>query len=200
MSSSEKRTIFFKDGIPDDFRWLNPPKEYSAASGLVITVEPDTDFWQRTHYGFRRDNGHCLLTELVGDFTMTLHCGFDYSEQYHQAGIILYIDTDNWIKASVEYENDRFSRLGSVVTNLGYSDWATTDIPSGRQEMWYRLDKRGPDCGIESSPDGTDWTQMRIAHLHTELSSVRAGLYACSPGKKSFTARLDYLETALLSG
>lgn len=195
MGGLEKRTIFLRDSIPEGFTWLNEPEEYRTDdAGLVITVEPDTDFWQRTHYGFRRDNGHCLLTELSGDFTMTLRCGFEYCEQYHQAGIILYIDTENWIKASVEYEDERFSRLGSVVTNSGYSDWATTDIPTGRQEMWYRLDKRGADCFIESSTDGKQWVQMRLAHLHADAGSVRAGLYACSPGKKSFTARFDYVQ------
>ena len=28
----------------------------------------------------------------------------------------------------IEYENEQYQRLGSVVTNRGYSDWATTDI------------------------------------------------------------------------
>ena len=32
-----------------------------------------------------------------------------------------------------------FNDWGSVVTNHGYSDWATTDIPAGVKEMWYRL-------------------------------------------------------------
>ncbi|WP_397312917.1 DUF1349 domain-containing protein, partial [Paenibacillus elgii] len=31
-------------------------------------------------------------------------------------------------KASIEYENEEYQRLGSVVTNHGFSDWATTDI------------------------------------------------------------------------
>ncbi|WP_245662995.1 DUF1349 domain-containing protein [Endozoicomonas arenosclerae] len=40
----------------------------------------------------------------------------------------IYLDSENWFKASIEYENQDYSRLGSVVTNFGYSDWATTDI------------------------------------------------------------------------
>ena len=47
---------------------------------------------------------------------------------FDQCGVVMYLDSENWLKASIEYENERFQRLGSVVTNLGYSDWATTDI------------------------------------------------------------------------
>lgn len=58
----------------------------------------------------------------------------DFTESHHrfdQCGIVMYLDSENWLKGSVEYENDQFQHLGSVVTNHGYSDWATTAI-SGR--------------------------------------------------------------------
>jgi regulation of enolase protein 1 (concanavalin A-like superfamily) len=120
--------------------------------------------------------------------------------------VIIYLDSDNWFKASIEYENNEFSRLGSVVTNLGYSDWATTDIPTP-SSMWYRLSRRSPDFLIESSLDGKDFRQMRIFHLHllgetspemgkldppaSSVVSVPFGLYACSPLNSSFTASFD---------
>ena len=68
-------------------------------------------------------------------------------------------------KASIECENENFSRLGSVVTNLGYSDWATTDIDT-ISGIWYRLSRRGSDFLVESSFDGVSFKQMRIFHLH----------------------------------
>ena len=120
--------------------------------------------------------------------------------------MIIYLDDENWFKASVEFENEAFSRLGSVVTNFGHSDWATTDIPTP-PPMWYRLSRRGPDFLIESSLEGTAFKQMRIFHLHrlgetsAEMGtldppappehSVRFGLYACSPMNSSFEATFD---------
>ncbi len=53
------RKIRFDSGIPEDFFWLNEPEEYHFDRGLILKTEPNTDFWQRTHYGFERDNGHC---------------------------------------------------------------------------------------------------------------------------------------------
>ena len=114
------------------------------------------------------------------------------------------MDSANWFKSSIEYENDGFSRLGSVVTNFGYSDWATSDIPLPNK-TWYRLSRRGPDFLIEYSFDGRGYKQMRIFHLSilgetTEEmgkvdpplpaeNTIQFGVYACSPTNSSFSAR-----------
>lgn len=45
----------------------------------------------------------------------------------------MYLDSENWLKGSIEYENETFGHLGSVATNNGYSDWATNEIPAARK-------------------------------------------------------------------
>ena len=189
--------------------WLNPPQSFEIADGsLQIVTEPGTDLWQRSYYGFRNDSAPALLFESEENFTFTAHASYTYQTRYDQCGLLVYVDSDNWFKASVEYENERISRLGSVVTNDGYSDWATTDIPTPAS-MWYRLSRRGPDFLIESSADGLAFAQMRIFHLRclgetTEEmgkldppapaeQAIRFGLYACSPLDSSFEARFDGL-------
>ena len=112
---------------------------------------------------------------------------------------MLYLDAENWLKASVEYENDAFQHLGSVVTNYGYSDWATTEIPSTVKTMWYRLSRREDDYCIECSEDGAHFRQMRICHLHQGNGTIRFGIYACSPENSSFTAAFtDFAVTACM--
>ncbi len=39
------------------------------------------------------------------------------------------------LQTIIEYENEQYQRLGSVVTNRGYSDWATTDIDASVKSM-----------------------------------------------------------------
>lgn len=182
-------TDFIKGNI-DTFTWYNEPMTYSFDDGLIIQTKPYSDFWQRTHYGFQRDDGHCYLTELDGDFSFTAHLIFDSKMLYDQCGIILRTDEANWVKASVEYENDAISRLGSVVTNLGYSDWATTDISANFNSMWYKFNKNGNDILIENSYDGLEWHQMRILHLHNISERVQVGIYACSPQNSSFECKV----------
>lgn len=185
-------------------KWLFEPQKSEVTKDFVsITTEPGTDFWQRSYYGFRNDNAPALQIESGDNFTFTTKVSFDYKTQFDQCGLIIYLDSDNWFKASIEYENAEFSRLGSVVTNLGYSDWATSDIPLPNK-IWYRLSRRGPDFLVESSFDGVHFKQMRIFHLHklgettVEMgkknpplpakSAVNFGVYACSPLNSSFTA------------
>lgn len=170
--------------------WIFEPKEYFVSDKkITIKTEPKTDFWQRTYYGFRNDNAPAILFNTTEKhFSFVVKTIFDSAHRFDQCGVIIYQDSDNWFKASVEYENNEYQRLGSVVTNHGYSDWATCDIASDCKEMYYRLSRRESDYCIENSYDGVLFKQMRIFHLFEGSSDIQIGLYACSPEESSFTA------------
>ena len=185
--------IDFITDLPEGFAWFNRPAEFSIKDGLHIKTDPGTDFWQRTHYGFRNDNGHALLCELAGDFCLQTHVRFTPQNRYDQCGLLLRLDAENWIKLSTEYETTRLSMLGSVVTNLGYSDWATTELDGDPGHMWYRVFKNGSDFLLQASNDGQEWQQLRIAHLHAPCDAMQAGIYACSPMDGRFTCTFDQL-------
>lgn len=172
------------------FQWSTEPAAWQVAEALELTTSPDTDYWQRTHYGFRRDNGHFFYVPVARDFSLTAHLAFTPNAQYDQCGVMCRASPDTWIKASTEYEPDAPSRLGSVVTNLGYSDWATQDVDSTLDHLWYRLSRRGADFRVESSPDGAVWQQMRITHLHDCPDKIDVGVYACSPVGPGFQCRV----------
>lgn len=174
-----------------NFKWTRQPKDFKTDDGKVyITTLPHTDLWQRTYYHFRNDNAPVFQMETDEEFfSFIVKTDFTGSHQrFDQCGVVLYLDSDNWIKGSVEYENDEFQHLGSVVTNHGYSDWATTEIPASVKVMWYRLSRREDDYCIECSEDGKRFRQMRVCHLHEGGGKIRFGIYACSPEESSFTA------------
>ena len=171
--------------------WTRAPREYTISENRIeIVSEPHTDLWQRTYYGFRNDNAPVLQMESGEEFfSFVVKTDFSSSHtRFDQCGVAVYLDSENWLKGSIEYENEEYQRLGSVVTNLGYSDWATTDIPAVVKTMWYRLSRRKSDFCIESSPDGEHFRQMRICHLHAGGGKIRFGIYACSPEDSSFRA------------
>lgn len=172
--------------LPESFYWFHEPPEFHFDKGLHLHTRGDTDFWQRTHYGFRRDDGHCLFTRVTGDFQMVCHVAFAPCTRYDQCGVMVRVDADHWIKVSMEYENPEISRLGSVVTNGGYSDWATQDVPARVSEKWYRIRRQGTDYIVEQGDNGQYWKQMRITHLHGGAETVEAGMYACSPKGDGF--------------
>ena len=170
--------------------WIFEPKQHELKNDVItITTEPNTDFWQRTYYGFRNDNAPALLIKTDKKcFSFTFKTDFDSKKQFDQCGVIIYQNSDNWFKASIEYENDEYQRLGSVVTNNWFSDWATTDISGSIKSMYYRLSRRNNDFCIENSYDGQTYKQMRIFHLFQAHNEINLGIYACSPSTSSFNA------------
>ncbi len=171
-------------------RWLNEPNcKLVTNERIVLTTEPNTDFWQRTYYGFQNDNAPALLLGASEQyFSFSVKTSFDSKVLFDQCGIVVYQNSESWCKASVEYHNEEYSQLGSVVTNHGYSDWATTDISSENKVMYYRLSRRGSDYLIENSYDGATYQQMRMFHLFEGGGEIHFGVYACSPTKSSFEA------------
>ena len=180
----------------DSLVWTREPREYSIeADRITITTEPYTDLWQRTYYHFRNDSAPLLQMETEEEF-FSFVVRTDFSGSHHrfdQCGIVMYLDAENWLKASVEYENESFRHLGSVVTNRGYSDWATTAIPAEVKHMWYRFSRREDDYCLECSPDGVSFSQMRVCHMWEGAGAIRFGVYACSPEESSFRAVFTHM-------
>lgn len=180
-----------------NWKWTREPKIYTIDTDkITITTEPKTDLWQRTYYHFRNDNAPLLQMGTDREyFSFIVKTDFTGSHhRFDQCGIVLYQDAENWLKASVEYENEQFQHLGSVVTNHGYSDWATTEIPADQKTMWYRLSRRQDDYCLECSQDGLSFSQMRVCHLWKGKGTIHFGVYACSPENSSFTAAFTNMQ------
>jgi regulation of enolase protein 1 (concanavalin A-like superfamily) len=174
--------------------WFSPPP-FAAASGgtLKIRTSQKTDAWSNTFYGFpdpQPHNAHALFSVVEGDFEAEVTVEAFPGSRYDQAGLMLRLQsspTQNWIKTSLEYIPDGPSHLGSVVTNRGWSDWATQDAPSSSSLLQFRIKRIGADYLIFSRPGeggAADWSQIRMCHLHDDEGkgqAVQVGLYACSP-------------------
>lgn len=177
--------------------WLNEPRWGREPGGLWIQTAGGTDLWQRTHYGFRRDNAHALVGPVAGEFRLRACFRFAPTAQYDQCGLVVRVDADCWFKCSVEFENPEFSRLGSVVTNAGWSDWATQDVASDLRTMRYEVHAKDGDLVARWSADGREYRQLRVAHLMAPGPWV-AGFYGCSPTGPGF--RFEVSELALDGG
>ena len=171
-------------------QWTRQPESYTIGQDYIeIVTAPYTDLWQRTYYHFRNDNAPVLQVSTKEKFfSFVVKTDFESKHRFDQCGVVLYLDSENWLKASIEYENEEFQHLGSVVTNHGYSDWATTAISADIKSMWYRLSRREDDFCIECSQDGVSFSQMRVCHLWAAKDEIRFGIYACSPEDSSFKA------------
>lgn len=179
-----------------NLEWTRKPKDYSVfADKIEMVTNPHTDLWQRTYYHFRNDNAPVLQMKTCEKyFSFVVKTEFESKHRFDQCGVVMYLDSENWLKASVEYENEKFQHLGSVVTNHGYSDWATTAIDAAVKSMWYRLSRREDDFCVECSEDGEHFSQMRICHVYEARDEIKFGVYACSPEDSSFKATFTNME------
>lgn len=174
-----------------EFKWTRKPESYKIYDDKIeIVTKSYTDLWQRTYYHFQNDNAPVLQMETEEKY-FSFIVKTEFAESHHrfdQCGIVMYLDSENWLKGSIEYENEEYQHLGSVVTNHGYSDWATTVIGASVKSMWYRFSRREDDYCLECSKDGIHFEQMRVCHMHEGGGEIKFGIYACSPENSSFKA------------
>jgi uncharacterized protein len=172
-------------GFLDAATWLNPPpRTWSDRDGLHVVTGERTDFWQDTFYGFRRDDGHFLGSDVAGDFTGHVTFEGEYQELYDQAGCMLRLDWENWIKAGVEH-SDGVANISTVVTRNGRSDWSVMPAPDLSGEQTVRFTRVGEAVILHiRRPDG--WRLMRLADF--PAGPARFGIMCCSPERAAFQA------------
>jgi len=171
-----------------DFVWhCEPPRWGFDHEGLFLEPAAQTDFWQRTYYGFSADNGHFYYAKLTGDFVVATTVHSRPHHQYDQAGLMVRQTAECWIKTSVEFEPVGHDRLGVVVTQHGYSDWSTQDLITRTDEISVRIARTGSEFLVSAHLPKKDWTQLRVLRFACDPTEPLAvGPYACSPKGPGF--------------
>jgi uncharacterized protein len=159
--------------------WLNKPERWSAqGDSLQIVTDKATDFWRETHYGFSRDSGHFLGFPTTNAFTAELRVQGDFQALYDQAGIMVRIDAQRWVKAGIEFLDGR-AMLASVLTDRR-SDWATAPYEHEAGDFWMRATVSNGVLRLQASADGKLWLLMRLAPF-AKANSYLVGPMACTP-------------------
>ena len=195
MEENKLIETFQREQFNEKLYWHHEPTNWHLKDEqLRISPDANTDFWQKTHYGFQADNGHFLYSKVKEDFLMETHVQCEFRHQYDQAGLMVRLSDQCWIKTSVEFEPDESNKLGVVVTNHGYSDWSTQDVEDSFTDFKLRVIRKGSSYKVQYyHSNSNEWVQLRMFHLFDE-SIVIAGIYCCSPKKAPFTAKFNYLK------
>jgi regulation of enolase protein 1 (concanavalin A-like superfamily) len=173
----------------DHCAWLNEPPHWSKDSeDLVVQTGDKTDFWRTTHYGFTHNSGHFLGKAVNGDFTAQIRFRANYTSLYDQAGLMLRIDENNWIKTGIEY-TDGLHALSTVVT-LGKSDWSVGHLPGGGEDVSLRLTLCKGAVRIQASSNGKHWPLFRLCPF-PDAAEYQIGPMCCSPQRKGFIVRFS---------
>ena len=165
---------------PGAAHWINPPPASSEAGDVLrVTTGKETDFWNNTFYGFRHGNGHVLATPVTGDFSLTITFSASYATLYDQAGAMLVVDDDNWLKCGVEFTDGR-KNFSVVVSRDDQSDWSVMPIDGAvNAPVTLRLTRHAEALRVEVEDDGK-FRLVRLAFLRMP-ETVEAGPMCCSP-------------------
>ncbi len=168
-------------------QWINPPvASATSPSGFLVTTVHESDFWRNTSYGFVHDSGHALLVDFPDNSAMEVSFILDYTGQFDQAGIIVYSDSQHWIKAGVE-SADGAPQVGAVVTSIN-SDWSLAPVPEWMgKEVTVRASRDGDALTIRVRC-GDDDRLVRLAPIEASLK-WRAGLHCASPVRQALDVR-----------
>ena len=160
--------------------WINPPPSFDERGGtLVVTTGKETDYWNNTFYGFKHANGHFRATPVTGDFSLTVHFSAPYATLYDQAGAMLRVDDDNWLKCGVEFTDGR-KNFSVVVTHDDQSDWSVMPLDGGVDApVTLRLTRHAEALRVEVE-DAGKFRLVRLAYLRMP-ATVEAGPMCCSP-------------------
>ncbi|MDD1509793.1 MULTISPECIES: DUF1349 domain-containing protein [unclassified Pseudomonas] len=178
-----------------DFRsgqWLNAPATSEVSEhSLTITTDQSTDFWRETHYGFTRDTGHFLGIATGDGFTATLRIQGEFRSLYDQAGLMVRIDENRWVKTGVEF-TDGEAFLSTVVTD-GKSDWSVSQPFKELEDFYIQVTLSNGAMRIQASRDGRFWPLLRLAPFPV-ASTYQVGPTACTPERSGLAVRFSEFE------
>ena len=176
--------------------WINEPGQWSAADGvLTVTADAGSDFWRTTHYGFVRDSGHVYGREVDGDFNLSVGIRGAYADQYDQAGAMVRVDEEHWLKTGIEFVDGRI-RFSTVVT-LAYSSWAVADLPPGVTELSLQLARRKDAVEVRYSIDGGSAELAAVGYLPPGKPAFAGAMCAAPDGAGFEVSFHDLVITAI---
>lgn len=174
--------------------WMNAPASSSQSGGrLVVRTKPKTDFWRKTFYGYITDNGHFFYLQVGGDFTFQARVNGQYAALYDQAGLMIRLDAENWMKCGTEFFDNR--RHASVVFTRDFSDWSTMLDLSDTAPIWWRAVRKKDSIETQCSLDGKSFTSVRQGYFPADVK-VDAGIMCAAPEGPGFEAVFDELRLA----
>ncbi|MDB5531069.1 MAG: hypothetical protein JWR51_4172 [Devosia sp.] len=167
----------------DKLSWLNPPP-HARVEGDELTVRTggQTDFWRGTFYGFWHDSGHFMWQAVSGDFTAEVTISGKFQELYDQAGLMIRLSENCWVKAGIEY-TDGAMHFSVVVTNDN-SDWSQMPIRADGGSIRLRLTRHAEAIRIQYlDQNDNQWKAARLAHI-PKTDKIDVGIMCCSPQRE----------------
>lgn len=183
-------TLMVKAQSFDKMQWFNEPAAWEVKNNvLTMNVTPHSDFWRISHYGFTVDDGPFMYTTVGGEFETKVKISGDYKVRFDQAGLMIRIDHENWLKAGIEYVDGKYN-ISAVVTHKT-SDWSVIALDKPVDCIWIKAVRRLDAIEIFYSFNDKEYTMMRNCWMQDNCP-VMVGPVAACPDGEGFKARFEH--------
>ncbi len=173
----------------EKMQWFNEPEQYEIKNGtLTMDVPAQCDYWRVAHYGFTVDDGPFLYGMYGGEFEAKVKVSGDYKVRFDQAGMMIRIDKDNYMKCGIEYVDGKFN-ISTVVTH-NTSDWSLIRLDKPVDYIWLKAVRRKDAIEVFYSFDDKEYTMMRTLWMQ-QNTPVMVGLMAACPDGNGFRAKFS---------
>lgn len=173
----------------DKLQWFNEPDSWKISDGrLVMDVPAQCDYWRISHYGFTVDDGPFLYGLYGGEFEAKVKISGDYKVRFDQAGMMLRIDHENWLKAGIEFVDGKYNL--SVVVTHKTSDWSVITLDRPVDFVWIKAVRRLDAVEIFYSFDDKEYTMMRNCWMQDNIP-MQVGMVAACPDGQGFKAKFE---------
>lgn len=170
----------------EKMNWFNEPEHWQIdGSTLVMDVTPHSDYWRISHYGFTVDDAPFYYAEYGGEFEAKVRISGAYKARFDQAGLMIRLDHENYIKTGIEYVDGKYN-LSTVVTHKT-SDWSVIALDRPVEFIWIKAVRRLDAIEIFYSFDDKTYHMMRNAWVEAN-HPVRIGMFAACPDGEGFKA------------
>lgn len=170
----------------EKMNWFNEPDNWQISEGnLTMDVTPNSDYWRISHYGFTVDDAPFYYAEYGGEFEAKLKVSGDYKVRFDQAGMMIRLDHENYIKTGIEFVDGKYN-LSTVVTHKT-SDWSVIALDRPVEYIWIKAIRRLDAVEIFYSFDDKEYHMMRNAWVEAN-HPVKIGMFAACPDGNGFKA------------
>lgn len=135
---------------------------------LRLTTQPGT----LVGTGANDERNLLLMPAPPGDFYITAQLSFTPTDNYHQAGLIVYQDDDNYVRLSRAYVYDNYVELIAEIDGSA----VVTGVAEAATSLTLQLWKNGDTYEGYYSLDGATW--IPVGEVSAPLREVQAGLGA----------------------
>ncbi|MDE6795063.1 MAG: DUF1349 domain-containing protein [Muribaculaceae bacterium] len=170
----------------EKMNWFNEPDNWSiSGKSLTMDVTPKSDYWRISHYGFTVDDAPFYYAEYGGEFEAKVKITGDYKVRFDQAGMMIRIDHENYIKTGIEFVDGKYN-LSTVVTHTT-SDWSVIALDRPVDAIWIKAVRRLDAIEIFYSFDDKEYHMMRNAWMAAN-TPIKIGMFAACPDGNGFKA------------